>query len=129
MYRDETKNLVEFPYKRVTLELTLGNVTSSETSYSQRAELPDGYTSSDIQTAYNTGLPVFVRYKIDGMFFDTTITDILSLSGNDGFSLSPSKSTEFTYISLITSNSSYISLISNESPTFLTFELLLWLPV
>lgn len=128
MYRDETKNLVEFPYKRVTLELTLGDVTNSETSYSQTAELPDGYTSADIQTAYNTGLPIFVRYKIEGLFFDTTVTDTLSCLGNNELTLIPSNSTKFNYITLITSNSSYISLICNEAPTFLTFELLLWLP-
>lgn len=64
MYRDETKNLVEFPYKRVTLDLTLDRyeLNSDQTLRTEYYTI-SGYDNSIIRTAYDTGLPIYIRYK------------------------------------------------------------------
>lgn len=81
MYRDETKNLVEFPYKRVTITGTLGKATLTEDQiYTQEFTL-NGYTFSTLYDAYTSGLPVILRYKPNTLIsFDYQETVSLSVN-------------------------------------------------
>ena len=81
MYRDETKNLVDFPYKRVTITGTLGTATLTEEQiYTQEFTL-NGYTFSTLYDAYTSGLPVILRYKPNILIsFDYQETVYLSIN-------------------------------------------------
>lgn len=82
MYRDETKNLVEFPYKRVTITGTLGKATLTEDQiYTQEFTL-NGYTFSTLYDAYISGRPVILMYRTNLLIsFDYEETVSLSVNG------------------------------------------------
>ena len=129
MYRDETKNLVEFPYKRVTLDLTLDRyeLNSDQTLRTDYYTI-SGYDNTVIKTAYDTGLPVYVECTVrKGSYPNYKF--IIEESGNDIYWYAHSEEV-FNSIGCFSGYPSQIRVngIVNTNG-FLSFKIHCWLPV
>lgn len=128
MYRDETKNLVEFPYKRVTLDLTLDKyeLNSDQTLRTDYYTI-SGYDNTVIKTAYDTGLPIYIRYKpLTGFRPEVRETIAYGIYGHTWYT---SYNYNFATISTPSSDPSYIKVNNIIAINGLeNFTISLWIP-
>lgn len=128
MYRDETKNLVEFPYKRVTLDLTLDKyeLNSDQTLRTDYYTI-SGYDNTVIKTSYDTGLPIYIRYKLlAGFKPEVRETITYGIYGHTWYT---SYNHYFATISTPSSDPSYIKVNNITAINGLgNFTISLWIP-